>query len=196
MKHSKEKTPQELERSSAMALRRPYPLIVNALAFQLVWFACVLGAAHGYPWLGPAACAVFAALHLSYVDRPRQELALVAKALVVGFSIDSIFAAAGLYSFESPIDPSWLAPPWLGSMWVNFALTLRSSMGWLNGRLKIATVLGMLGGPLAYFAGERLGALHFEAALPLVFFLLATAWAAAVPLLVRMAFSDERSSPC
>jgi hypothetical protein len=28
-------------------------LLVNFVAFQLGWFACVLGAAQGLPWLGP-----------------------------------------------------------------------------------------------------------------------------------------------
>ena len=32
--------------------------LVNVLLFQSAWFAAVMGAARGFPWLGPAAVTV------------------------------------------------------------------------------------------------------------------------------------------
>ena len=43
-------------------------------------------------------------------------------------------------------------------MWMNFALTLNHAMAWLKGRPVVGLILGAIGGPLAYFAGAKLGA--------------------------------------
>ena len=45
-------------------------LFINFLAFQLGWFASVLGAAHGLPWAGPVVVAMVVMLHLRLVRRP------------------------------------------------------------------------------------------------------------------------------
>ncbi len=36
-------------------------LLLNFAAFQIGWFACVLGAANGFPWLGPVVVAAVVA---------------------------------------------------------------------------------------------------------------------------------------
>ena len=41
-------------------------------------------------------------------------------------------------------------------LWCGFAATLGYSMAWLQGRWLIASVLGLVAGPLAYRAGEAL----------------------------------------
>ncbi len=40
-------------------------LMLNFVAFQLGWFACVLGAANALPWLGPVVVATVVSLHLA-----------------------------------------------------------------------------------------------------------------------------------
>jgi hypothetical protein len=54
--------------------------IINFIAFQAAWFAAVLGAAHGMPWLGVVAVLLALGLHLvlSPEWRPEQLLALFA----------------------------------------------------------------------------------------------------------------------
>ena len=56
----------------------------TSILFQAGWFACVLGAAYGYPLLGIVAAAAVVAFHVARAARPRAELKLVALALVVG----------------------------------------------------------------------------------------------------------------
>lgn len=170
-----------------------YPVLLNAAIFQLAWFACVLGAAHGWSWLGPVMVGSFACFHLGMSRDRRGEGGLVLRALILGAAIDSTLAAIGLYRFESPVSPEWLAPPWLIAMWVNFSLTLRSSMGWLRGRYALAALISGVAGPAAYLAGSRLGALHILSPLSIVIPALAIAWAVAVPLLVR--FAREKETP-
>ncbi|MFZ0468432.1 MAG: DUF2878 family protein, partial [Thiogranum sp.] len=49
-------------------------MVANALAFQLGWFACVLGGANQLPWAGTLVAVLIAAWHLSRAQRPGREL--------------------------------------------------------------------------------------------------------------------------
>ena len=49
----------------------------NAVCFQLVWVACVGGAAKGWWWAGPAAVAIFAAWQLPLSRWPRADMLLM-----------------------------------------------------------------------------------------------------------------------
>jgi hypothetical protein len=41
--------------------------LTNFIAFQVCWFACVLGAAKGMEWIGPLSVALFLAWSLTLV---------------------------------------------------------------------------------------------------------------------------------
>ena len=71
-------------------------------------------------------------------------------------------------------------------MWAVFSTTLNSSLKWLKGRLGLALGLGAVFGPLAYLAGEELGAIRLEAPM-LAIIVLAAIWAVSLPLLVILA---------
>ena len=166
-------------------------LALNAAAFQAGWFACVLGAAYGRPWAGVAAAAGLVVLHALQAPRPRQELKLVAIAVLVGALWDSALAAAGWIVFAPEAFGENLAPYWILAMWALFATTLNVSLGWLRARLLLAAVLGLLAGPLAYWAGANLGALELRepaAALGA----LALGWSALLPGLLLLARRLDR----
>ena len=160
-------------------------LLVNFVAFQFGWFACVLGAAHGLPWLGPVVVALVVALHLTTARRPMSELYLVLAAMGIGLLVDSLLLATEWLQYPVGLWLPGLAPYWIISMWALFATTLNVSMGWMRGRPVVTVLMGAIGGPLSYLAGEKLGAIeltqpiHALAALSL-------AWALAMPLLMRL----------
>ena len=131
--------------------------ICNFVAYQLAWFACVLGAAHDLAWLGAAFALTVAAAHLAL--RPAAiEIRLIAVAAAVGFVVDSVLVRSDLVEFASARWAGW-APYWMVSLWVAFATTLNHSLRWLAQRPAVATLCGAIGGPLAYLAGAKLGAL-------------------------------------
>jgi len=133
--------------------------IVNFIAFQAAWFAAVLGAAHGMPWLGLIAVPAALALHLMLSPDRRRELLLALAAAVAGFVFDSVLIAAGSFSPIPDVFPAPFSPLWMIMLWVNLATTMNVSMGWLRGRYLLAAVFGAVGGPLAYYSGARLGAM-------------------------------------
>jgi hypothetical protein len=165
-------------------------LWLNLVAFQVGWFACVLGAAHGWPWQGTAVGLAVAVLHVARAARPYREMVLVLAAVAIGGAWDSVLSAAGLLVYAPlPMMPAWaaaLAPAWILAMYAIFATTLNVSLRWLRGRPLLTTVLGAVAGPASYWSGVRLGAARMPA--PAAGLLaLALGWALLLPALVSLA---------
>ena len=161
------------------------PTLLNITAYQIAWFACVLGAANQLPWIGTTIALAVVALHLALTSQRRVELKLIVAAAVIGLVLDSALASSGLVSFTSGVWIDGLTPHWMLGLWIAFATTLSVSMRWLVTRPALAIAFGAIGGPIAYYAGTKLGAmtLHSDSALFAVGFF----WAAAMWLLAVLA---------
>ena len=70
--------------------------------------------------------------------------------------------------------------------------TIRYSMRWLSGRYLLGACFGLVGAPLAFFAGERLGAIEFLSPRIKNYSVLGLLWSLSVPLLVFI--SDRMAS--
>lgn len=136
-------------------------VFANFVLFQIGWFACVLSAAHGYPWLGTAIVAGIVGWHLRSAPRASEEVDLIAQVVLIGALWDSLLVLLGWISYPSGTLLSGTAPHWILAMWALFATALNVSMRWLKERLGLAAVLGAVCGPLSYWAAVRLGAVEF-----------------------------------
>lgn len=161
-------------------------MILNVVLFQAGWLACVLGAANGYVREGAATALAIVAWHALRAARPSRELALAAGAAVLGFAFESLLVQAGWVRFASGVLLDGTAPYWMVALWALFATTLNLSLRALQTRLALAAVLGAVGGPLAYYAGARLGALDLVQPAAMLA-ALAAGWALATPLLLTLA---------
>ena len=161
------------------------PILINFIAFQAGWFACVLGGAHQLPWFGTLLVSVIIAFHLSRASQPRAELLLIMLAIAIGSVWDSFLVWRGWLEYPSGTLIANTAPHWILAMWGVFATTLNLSLRWLKGRWFIALVSGAIAGPLAYYAGARLGGVVFtEQTTALV--ALSVGWAVLMPLLMAL----------
>jgi len=129
----------------------------NFLAYQLAWLAVVVSAARDATWVGISIVLLLAAVHLRLRRSPR-ELRAIGLAVLIGLLVDSTLALTGQVRFASAWPPG-LAPCWMLSLWAAFATTLNHSLRWLMMRPVAAALAGAAGGPLAYLAGAKLGAL-------------------------------------
>lgn len=157
-------------------------IVANVLLYQIGWFAAVLGAARGWPWLGVAVLAAVVAVHLVRARAPARELALLTLAFAIGAVFETLMVQAGLMRFDGGALLAGTAPVWMVALWASFATTLNVSLRALHGRLIAASLLGAVGAPLAYYAGQKLGAVQMVdagAALAVV----AAGWALLTPLL-------------
>jgi hypothetical protein len=155
-------------------------LLFNFVAYQLAWFACVLGAAHHLPLAGAALAIAVTAVHLA-LRRDASELRLVACAAAIGFLVDSALVRAHFVEFAAASLDGW-APLWMVCLWMAFATTLNHSLRWLTSRPWVATLIGAIGGPLTYLAGAKLGAMTLASPMPAML-LIAGLWAFAMGIL-------------
>jgi hypothetical protein len=158
-------------------------LITNFIFFQLGWLACVLGGTGSWHWMGTMMVIGIVGFHLSRASRPYDEFMLILAALVIGAVWDSLLVWAGLLSYANGVIHAALAPHWIVAMWALFATTLNLSLRWLKGRWVLATIFGAIGGPMAYYAGFRLGAVGM-ADMTNAMLALAIGWAGLMPLLM------------
>jgi len=165
---------------------RTLGLLATFAAFELAWFACVLGAAHGWPWAGVAVAVLVIVLVMALGAKPGVDATLVATALTIGFVWDSSMARLGWIAYAEPGPLPGIAPVWILALWALFAMVLREPLRWLHKRLPLAALLGALGGPLSYAAAERLDACRLvEPTIAGV--ALALGWAVITPLLLLLA---------
>lgn len=160
---------------------------VNLVAYQTGWFALVLSAAAHRSWLGILIGLAIVGLHLWRV-RHRSEAILIGAAVAWGLLAESVLLGAGFIQYASA-NPllQWLAPAWILVLWALFATTLRYSLRWLLGRPLLAGLLGSALGPLAFRAGEALGAVRFAPVRWTTYAALAVVWGLSLPLLVLLA---------
>ena len=171
--------------------------LLNFVAFQCCWFANVIGAASGFPWLGPLVTVLWLAVHLaslrsaSGAGNVAAEMRVLLAAIAIGWTADSALALAGFISFPEVAQLGGPSPVWMVALWACFAATFRHSLSWMRGRWLIAVVLGAVGGPLAYVGGEKLGAILQTDYLSIV--VVAVQYAIATPVLLAIAHYTTRS---
>jgi hypothetical protein len=161
--------------------------LLNYLLYLAGWCALVFGAATGHVWLGMAIAVCLLLVHLVLARARREEWRLALVAGIVGCVVDSAQVAAGLLQFPAGSVVPWLCPPWIVVMWMQFATTFRFSFRWVLASPGVAAVAGAVGGPLAYVAGERLGAVVLGEPRALALGVLAAVWAMVLPALAYAA---------
>jgi hypothetical protein len=159
---------------------------INFIFFQVCWFACVMGAANNLDWLGPLLVIITVPLQIRLLTQDyRAEILFVFICGISGFLLETLMIAGSIYT---PVTMGWgpICPPWMAALWFNFAMLVSISLTWLKGKHTAAAILGGLAGPVAYWGGEKLGALTLAPNLLTGYLPLAVAWTLALPLLVSL----------
>jgi len=170
--------------------------LLGFLAFQAAWWAAILAAPRGLDVLGIAAVVALNAPFVWTSGSRRAFAAFVAAATAFGVVVDSAMLAVGVFDIAAGWHPvAWLCAPWLAAMWTNLAVSIDTCMGWMKGRPLLASAFGAIGGPLSYWAGERLGVISFPMPTAGALAALAVAWAVAMPALLWMRARAEALLP-
>jgi hypothetical protein len=171
--------------------------LINYVLYQAGWFACVFGAAWGYPFAGFLIAALLIVVHFWLADERAVELRLLVLVVLVGLTVEVVQHATATYRFvpaASGAGPggapggvpgvliAGLPPPWLLALWAQLATTMRFSLRHVFARLWLSLAFGAVGGPLAFLAGERLGAITLSPPLTSGLIHLSLCWAVAMML--------------
>lgn len=171
--------------------------LIDLALFNVGWFAAVLSAAAGAAWVGVGIIIAISLWRLWALRFATGAIVLYALAFVIGYAADLAMVLTGALEFpERAVWPGPIAEPvplWMPAMWINFAGALHFSLRILRGRYALGAAVGLLGGPLAYYAGMRFGAvtlpdplwrssllvgLEYLVALPLLLWIASRAWPA------------------
>ncbi len=155
---------------------------------QVVWFACVLGAARDVPLVGTVVGLAFVGGHLARAgEGTGREAAIILGAGALGAVVDVALLRAGTLLYASGDWIPGFGPHWVIVLWMAFGATMNVAYRWLHGRWFAAAMIGALFGPLSYWAGMRLGGVVFPQSLALGLASLSLAWFVAFPALVWLA---------
>lgn len=160
---------------------------INYTLYQAGWFACVLGAAWGWPWEGAAVGAALLGIHLALSARRADETRLALLSGLVGIVVEGIQIGLGTLAYDRGVFVSSLPPGWLIVVWMQFATTLRFSMRWLDARWWAPILFGAIGGPLAYSIADGLDVVQLHPATWPSMLSLAALWSFGVPLIAAAA---------
>lgn len=146
-------------------MKRHLQVFLLAIAFDIYWTLVVLFRERGVLlWLG---LAVLACLLLKPVRRIYAILLALA-----GSTLDATWAVTGMLRFSGES----ILPLWMMALWLMFAcvwnhLTEKTALpDWL------LVVMAAVGGPMAYYIGEHLGAITFLAPTFIVMSSMALGW--------------------
>ena len=170
---------------------KPYFTIANFLLFQVGWLVCIIAAANNYAAVSVLSCVTIIGLHLSMLNDIKSEVKLILISAFIGFIVDSLNIA---FTIFQPVQAQTLplAPLWLVSLWMLFAICLRHSLSWLGKKPWLSAFFGAVCAPLAYYAGAELGAIAFPRDnLWLALSAIALEWVLITPWLIAMAKRSE-----
>lgn len=160
--------------------------VKNFILYNVGWFACVYFAAEGLAWVGPVAVVLVSAAHLLSTAAWKKEALTLFIAAVMGFTWESLLVWTGVLSYPTAPGIGPFAPLWIVALWVNFATTINVSLAWVKRSFWLAALFGMFGGPLAFAAGEAMGAVTFgDPVWSLV--IIGAGWAVLLPLFALIA---------
>jgi len=161
--------------------------LINFILFQIGWFACVLSAANQIALIGLIVAVFIMFIHIQISSNRNSEILLLITAMVIGAIWDSAIVLIGWLSYESGMFSPYFAPYWIIAMWGLFATTVNISLSWMKDKILLAAIFGGVAGPLAYYAGFKLGAVNINN-FDMAMISLSIGWAFFTPLLLK--FTD------
>jgi len=156
--------------------------VINFILFQLVWFACILGAAINETHTAVAFSLLIILFHFYLAKDKKNEIKILLIASIIGFLFDGFLLKSELVLYTNHGWSYSITPLWIIVLWMGFAITLNSSLNWLKKKIKLSALFGAIGGPLAYLAGEKLEAVTLMT--PIALIAIVIGWSLITPLLI------------
>ena len=151
--------------------------LINAIAFNLIWFGCISYGDNFLPYV-----ALLLVLHFYFIEQSKTELYLVFVIALAGIFIDSLLTSFNVLNFEFFKSESQFRLPflnlplWLMALWFAFAATVNHSLALLKQYFWLRIFTGLIAFPLSYFAGYQLDAVQFSFSVLITLCVLSFTW--------------------
>ena len=154
-------------------------IFINFIMYQVVWVLCVFKE----NW-GALVALLLLAGHLLLSPIRREDLKMMGILLLIGVVVDGTLYSFGYISYNVVAFP---IPFWLAVIWLALATLPHHSLKWLKNRPLLSAFFGLIGGPLAYWAGVKAGAASFNWPLLSTLAMLGVIWACLWPMVMYFA---------
>ena len=161
-------------------------IIINIVLFQIGWLVCVLSAVNNIALISLLFAFTAIGFHLFFTPMRIKEIQMLFLVTLTGTAWETVMVQLGFMVYINGNIFEGLPPYWILAMWLLFATTLNISLRWLHGRMMLAALLGMLFGPITYFAGSKLGGVSFPETLSTIA-VVAISWGVLMPMLAVLA---------
>ena len=152
--------------------------LINFGLFQLGWFIAIWGAAHQKLLPSMIAIALILMIYIIQARYKKEAFILLLLIMLLGPIFDQCLLSFELIEYKSQFS-EYIVPIWIVALWGLFATTLNISLSWLKHYKLLAVLFGLIGGPLAYIAAEKLNAIQLMNSYALL--ALALGWALLSP---------------
>lgn len=145
-------------------MKRWWPILANVLAFDVTWTVALFLASKGWTWIGAAVMLANVVGYLVWTAIGkraaswRRELGLIVVFGAIGATVDSVLCERGVIGLAQPRGAIAEFAAFFFALWANFGTTVRIGFEWAWTRAWAGVVFGLVGGPLGYLIGERIGA--------------------------------------
>lgn len=171
--------------------------LLNSLCYTIGWFWCVLFGIHDQSILATIG-AVFLILFQLYCTKIKDIALYIQDVLLVIFSVP-LGALLEMFliqtSFIYYANTTGMLPPiWIVFLYPLFSLLLNHSLKIIKKNYLVSFLLGFLGAPLSYIAGNSLGGLTFPYPLLQTWILIGICWGLFLCLLTKIAIIVEKAT--
>lgn len=129
----------------------------NAVFFQALWFASVLGAKADVIWPAGLVLIILICWGCAFSRKLQADLRMAIVGILVAFSVEPVWIGQGLVVY--PLQPASFFPPgWIVALWVGFAISFNYSLSWLRNRYLLGALLGGIGSVCSITGAYRLDA--------------------------------------
>ena len=155
--------------------------LINFILFQSIWFILILAAAHG-SFYGLVIGLLLILVQYWHGKLMVPDFKLILASIIIGFAHDTSLNYFKFIQYNIDFN-TYYSPVWIIGLLISFALTINHSLAWLGNKKLLQMIFGLIGGPLAYIAGEKLGSIYMINTMTL--YVLALSWACITPLLFQ-----------
>lgn len=165
--------------------------------YKIVWLCCVLGGGvYGYPFTAGLPIVVWTLLWIAQAD-DKGVFYTSLVALLYGTIADGLLVAFDVMNFASSAQTKTPSPIWMMALWFGFGSIYKTSLGFLKQRVILLSIIGAIGGPMAYLGGANMNAVEIASSKTLFMLFIGLEWAVALPLLMWSThrFSSPKRKP-
>lgn len=151
-----------------------FQIFLILTGFQITWIACVFGEFYNNSFIGVIIGIIYLIIYFFFIQNKINYIKFCFLFSLIGYSFDSLMAYKGYYYIKSDKILGYL-PLWLIVLWPSFTTILYSVFNFLENKIILSFIIGIVIGPITYYSGIFLD-ISFSKNLFFYFMLLSIFW--------------------